>query len=413
MEYGLIGEKLGHSFSKEIHNLIADYDYQLKELKREELDAFLKEKNFKGVNVTIPYKRDVIPYLDEVSPEARAIGAVNCINNQDGRLIGHNTDFDGLKALILHTGVEIESRKVLIAGTGGTSDTAKAVCMSLGAAEIMKASRSGKGGALTYEEAENVYKDAQVIINATPCGMYPDIYKCPIDQYRYEKLEGVIDVLYNPLRTQLVYGALRRNLKASGGLYMLVAQAVRASEFFLSIPEDDEKIDTVFSKLYKDKINTVLTGMPGSGKTTIGRALAEKCGKELIDTDALIEEKAGMKITEIFARYGESHFRDLESEAISEVSKKSGVIIATGGGAVLRQKNVDALKLNGKIFYIDRPVEQLIPTDDRPLADSKEAIVKRYEERRGIYEKTADVIIENSDVPDKAVCKIIENFGEL
>ena len=410
MEYGLIGEKLGHSFSKEIHGLIADYDYQLKELPREELDGFLKEKAFKGINVTIPYKRDVIPYLDEISPEARAIGAVNCIRNDNGRLIGHNTDYDGLKALILHTGVQVEGKKVLIAGTGGTSDTARAVCMNLGAAEIMQASRSGKNEALPYEEAEKVYSNVQVIINTTPCGMYPNIHQHMIRLDAYEKLEGVIDVVYNPLRTQLVYQALQRNKKAAGGLYMLVAQAVRASEFFRSIPADDRRIDIIFDKLREDKENIVLTGMPGSGKSTIGKELAQKTKKEFLDTDALIEEKAGKSISEIFAQHGEAYFRDLETEVILEVSKKAGAVIATGGGVVLRQENVDALKLNGRVFYIDRPVHMLIPTDDRPLAGTKEAIRQRYRERSSIYKNTADVVIKNPHTSEKAVCKIMETL---
>ncbi len=484
MEYGLIGEKLGHSFSKEIHALIADYDYELKELKKEELGSFLEKKEFKGINVTIPYKKDVIPYLDEISPEAEAIGAVNCIVNSGGRLFGYNTDFYGLRALILHTGIDMSGKTVLIGGTGGTSDTAKAVCESLGAARIFKASRSGRVGAYTYEEAEAKCADAAVFINATPCGMYPNLYDCPIELEKYPKLEGVIDVIYNPLRSELVSAALKRGLAAAGGLYMLVGQAVKAAELFIADArgnagwrasalslgsealcegetgdrsrkqegqrenhsrDQEEKrtaareefgknwetisseglhenatdisekqsdvgdilLDRVFGKIYSDKENIVLTGMPGSGKSTIGAAISAKTGRELIDTDELIVEMAGMPITEIFSRFGEAHFRDLETEAVKQAAARSGVIIATGGGAVLRSENVAALKMNGRIFYIDRPLSMLLPTDDRPLAGTREAIIKRFEERHEIYEATADAIVENSGTVEGAMWKIL------
>ena len=258
MEYGLIGEKLGHSFSKEIHALIADYDYELKELKKEELGSFLEEKNFKGINVTIPYKRDVIPYLDEISPEAEAIGAVNCVVNSGGRLLGYNTDFYGLRELILRTGIDMSGKTVLIGGTGGTSDTAKAVCESLGVARIFKASRSGRRGALTYEEAERKCADAAVFINATPCGMYPDVYKCPISLDSYKSLDGVIDVIYNPLRSELVSAALKRGLAAAGGLYMLVGQAVKAAELFLAAAE--KSVDQVEIQSENSSNRSILEG---------------------------------------------------------------------------------------------------------------------------------------------------------
>lgn len=371
----------------------------------------LKTKNFKAVNVTIPYKQAVIPYLDDITEAARKIGAVNCIRNDGGKLTGHNTDFDGLLALAEHAGVVMTDKKVLILGSGGTSDTANAVCKALGAAEIIKVSRSGKDGAATYEEACRLHGDAHVIINTTPCGMYPMIYESPVDLGCFAQAEGVLDVIYNPLRTQLTSDAAARGLKAANGLYMLVAQAISASEFFLSTKYDKGLTDRIFEKVHADKSNIVLTGMPASGKSTIGRILAKELGRELIDTDMLIEKKTGMSIPEIFARYGEEYFRDTETEVIKEVSGECGKIIATGGGVIIRKENVNALKLNGRVFFVDRNPELLIPTKNRPTAFDREQIDKRYAERYPIYTATADYIIENQGTSAAAARKIREVLG--
>jgi len=409
-QYGLIGGKLGHSFSKVIHNQIADYQYDLIELTSEELKDFMIKKDFKAVNVTLPYKQELIPYLDEMSQAAKDIGAVNCIRNEGGRLIGHNTDFDGLMALIKCLGLELKNKWVLILGTGGTSDTANAVCQTLGASRVIKVSRSGKNGSITYGEAIENCKGVEIIINTTPCGMYPDNYSAAIDLTHFPNLEGVVDVVYNPLRTSLVYQALELGLKAQGGLYMLVAQAVKASEFFLKTEYDDELIEKIYMNLLKEKTNIVLTGMPASGKTTIGRILERKLDRKLIDTDDLIETKSGMKISEIFERYGETYFRNLETEAVKEASKECGVIISTGGGVVLRQENVRALKQNGLVFFNNRDVNKLIPTDNRPTALSKEAILKRFEERYQTYKSTADYVISNNKSAEDVANKILEVF---
>lgn len=409
-EYGLIGEKLGHSFSKIIHSQIADYKYELIELSTEELKNFMTEKSFKAVNVTIPYKQEVIPYLDEMSDAAKSIGAVNCVRNEKGRLVGHNTDFDGLMALIKYIGIELEGKSVLILGTGGTSDTAYAVCKAMGAKKIQKVSRTGKDGSITYQESVEREKDADVIINTTPCGMYPNNYSAAIDLCKFNKLEGVVDVVYNPLRTALVSQALELGIKAQGGLYMLVAQAVRASEFFLGKNYDDAIIEKIYKNLLVEKTNIVLTGMPASGKTTIGKLLAKELGRSFVDTDDLIEEKAKTTIKNIFAQCGEEAFRNLETEAVKEVSKNCGIVIATGGGAILREENVKALKQNGLVFFLDRDVEKLIPTDSRPTASDKEAILKRFEERYTIYQSTADLVIENDESAEASAKKILEVF---
>ena len=409
-DYGLIGGKLGHSFSKIIHNQIADYNYDLVELTSEGLKNFMNNKAFKAVNVTLPYKQEVIPYLDEMSMAARSIGAVNCVKNENGRLIGHNTDFDGLKALIEYMGLELKDKWVLILGTGGTSDTAKAVCEALGVARVIKVSRTGKDGSITYEEALEGCKAAEIIINTTPVGMYPNNYNQAINLEEFPNLEGVIDVVYNPLRTSLVSQALSLGIKAQGGLYMLVAQAVYASEFFIDCKYDKSIIEEVYKKLLREKTNIVLTGMPACGKSTIGKILAESLDREVIDIDRVIETKMKMPISKIFESRGEAYFRNLETEAVKEASKNCGVVIATGGGAVLREENISALKQNGQIFFIDRDVEKLIPTKSRPTALNKEAIKKRYEERYEIYKATSDVIIKNDSTSKDAADKILEVF---
>lgn len=412
MEYGLIGEHLGHSFSKEIHRRIGDYTYELKEIAKDDVDAFMKSKDFKAINVTIPYKQTVIPYLDEIDENAKEIGAVNCIVNSNGKLKGYNTDFDGMKMLILKNGIDLKNKKVLILGTGGTSKTAKAVVKSLGAKTILNVSRTASLETISYEEAIAKHKDANVIINTTPVGMFPNTDGCPIDILAFDKLEGVIDAIFNPLRSNLVMSSLKENIPSEGGLYMLVVQAIKASEHFFDKAIDDSLAKGIFDEIYKSKCNIVLTGMPGSGKSSVGKHIQLITGRELFDTDSLIVEKAGMEISDIFAKYGEQYFRDLESEVIDEVSKKNGVIISTGGGAVLRDENVQNLKRNGSVFFIDRALEDLIPTDDRPLANDVEKIKKLYETRFPIYEASADVKVKVKGDAKSVAEEIIKRLGK-
>jgi shikimate dehydrogenase len=409
MDYGLIGERLPHSFSKEIHEKIADYQYSLLELKQDEVENFILSKNFKAINVTIPYKQTVIPYLDEISPEAEAIGAVNTIVNRDGRLCGYNTDFGGMRALIERAGVVLKYKKVLILGTGGTSRTACAVCERLGAKLICRVSRTGRDGSLTYEEAYADYADADVLINTTPCGMYPNIFDSPVDLDRFSNLSGVIDAVYNPLCTSLVLDARQRGIAAEGGLYMLVAQAVLASELFTDTILDVVKLtNEIYQKIYFDKRNIVLTGMPASGKSTVGKLIAAALGRDFIDTDALITERYG-NIRAIFAEHGEAYFRGLETEVIRGLAHLTGKVISTGGGAILRDENVDALRRNGELYFIDRSPEYLIPTDDRPLADKKEKITRLYHKRINRYLDTADYIIDGDTDPEEVAKNIMEN----
>lgn len=408
MEYGLIGEKLPHSFSKEIHEKLAGYDYQLKELTPAQLPGFLQKREFKGINVTIPYKQAVIPYLDEMDEKAKAIGAVNTIVNRDGKLYGYNTDYDGMVALIRHAGLSLAGKTVLILGTGGTSKTAMAVAKDLGAASVQRVSRSGREGAITYEEAQRL--PVQILINTTPSGMYPNPDGQPMDLSRFGWLEGVLDAVYNPLRTRLVLQARDNRAHAQSGLYMLVAQAAVACEHFLGKPLPAGTLDTVYRQIHGQKQNIVLTGMPGSGKSTVGKILARQMDREFVDTDTEIIRLAKKPIADIFAQKGEAHFRNLESQVIAQLSQRTGLVIATGGGAILREENVRHLRQNGRLYFLDRPVEAICPSDDRPLSRDREALQRRYEERYTRYNVTCDTRIAVNGSPDEAAAAIREEF---
>lgn len=418
MEYGLIGGVLGHSYSKEIHEQIADYQYELKELKPEELDGFMRARDFKAINVTIPYKQDVIPYLDFIDEQAKEIGAVNTIVNRDGKLFGYNTDFAGMTALIKKIGLTLQGKKVLILGTGGTSKTAHAAAKALGADGIFHVSRrvSEKSGdregqrRITYEEAKTVHGDAQILINTTPSGMYPKTEGCPIDITCFPRLEGVVDAVYNPLRSNLVLDALEKGIPAEGGLYMLSAQAVYACGHFLDRDVREDEIEKAFRAVRREKQNIVLCGMPSCGKTTVAARLKELTGRDVIDTDERIVERIGMEIAAFSKEKGEKAFRDIESQVVQEAALESGRIIATGGGAVLREENVRALKRNGCLFFIDRPLEKLVATPDRPFSSDPAALKKRYEERYAIYCRTADVRIEGSGTIEETAGRILEAF---
>ena len=402
MKYGLIGEKLGHSFSKEIHEALADYEYELLELLPEAVEPFIKGKEFSAINVTIPYKEKVIPYLDWIDEAAREIGAVNCILNDGGRLLGYNTDFFGMSSLLDKVGIDASGKVAAILGTGGTAKTARAVLTSRGAAKILTVSRTPKAGEIGYDELYQTASEVDIIINTTPVGMYPDIDKSPIDISAFKSLSGVIDAIYNPLRTKLVSEARSRGILAEGGLYMLVAQGVRASEIFTDKSYPEGELMRVFSESVAEKENIVLVGMPGSGKSTVGALLASRLGRELVDTDEIIVRDSGMSIPEIFEKHGESVFRDLESAAVMKAAAKTSVIIATGGGAPLRKANIDALRQNGRIYFLDRPLKELLPTEDRPLAKSAEDIKRLYSQRYEIYTQCADVTV-NADASAEAV----------
>lgn len=406
MTCGLIGRRLGHSYSPQIHRALADYDYKLWELEPEELETFFRRQDFTGVNVTIPYKQAVIPLLDELSETARAIGAVNTVVRRGGKLYGDNTDFAGMAALIHRIVLSLEGKKVLILGTGGTSKTAVAVARSLGAAEVYRLSRSGRDGALTYEDAARLHADADVLINTTPGGMYPAVEGCPVALDAFPNLSGVVDAVYNPLRTNLVLQARSRGIPAEGGLYMLAAQAAYASTLFRGCETSQRDIDLAYQTVRREMENIVLIGMPSSGKSTVGRALAERLGKRFADSDALVTERIGMPIADYFAQRGEAAFREREQEAVADLAATGGQVIATGGGAILRPENVTALRRSGRLVFLDRSPEKLIATADRPLASDREALRRRYEERYDLYCAAADLHIDGNGTVEETAQRI-------
>ena len=408
LNYGCIGEHLPHSFSREIHGEIGGYAYELKELTPEELPGFMTSRGFMGINVTIPYKQAVIPFLDEIDETARAIGAVNTVVNRDGKLYGYNTDLYGLTRLIRRIGLDLSGKKVLVLGTGGTSRTASYAAEKLGARAVYRVSRTSREGSLSYEDVLQNHTDAEIILNTTPCGMFPRPAEQPLSLESFTRLEGVVDAIYNPLRSRLVLDARSRGVPAEGGLYMLVAQAVRASELFLDTAYPEELTDRIYDRILRRKENLVLIGMPGSGKSAVGKILTEATGKPLADTDRLIVEKAGKQIPDIFRDDGEPAFRDLESEIIRDLSLQGGQVVSTGGGAVLRPENVTLLRQNGCLFWLDRDPDSLVPTDDRPLADTSEKMRKLYQEREPVYRASADVIIPVFGTPEDTASLILQ-----
>ncbi len=410
MMYGLIAERIGHSFSAEIHKKLFGYDYELKAISKAELDFFMRDREFKAINVTIPYKEAVIPYIDHVDETAKSIGAVNTIVNVDGVLYGYNTDVMGLTALINKNGIEIKNKKVLVLGSGGTSKTALYTAKTLGASEIFRVSRSGRDGCVTYDLALNKHNDAEIIINTTPSGMYPDIYESAVDVRQFPELQGVIDVVYNPLNSKLVCDAKKMGVKACGGLYMLVAQAAYAAEKFVGKSVDKSRIDEIFSEIYAEKSNIVLIGMPGSGKTACGRHLAEMLGKTLIDTDDVITEKIGKTPNEIITESGESKFREIESAVVKEVSAMQGAVISTGGGTILNYVNLELLRENGRVYFLDRALDDIKTSDDRPLSKNRELLEKRYNERYSIYCDSCDKRIVCVDGAELNARQILEDL---
>ena len=404
MEYGLIGQSLGHSYSPTLHSLLADYSYALRELAPAQLGPFLTAGQFRGLNVTIPYKQAVLPYLSQLSPVARRIGAVNTILNRDGRLVGHNTDYDGLMSLARQAGIDPAGGRVLILGTGGAARTAHAVMEDLGAAEILHTTR--QPGGLAAADAARLYPDTAVIVNATPVGMRPDDTGAPIHLSGFSRLRGVLDVVYNPLRTRLVLQAQALGIPAAGGLWMLAAQAVYAAALFQDIPADPARIRLAYEWLLARKQNLVLIGMPTCGKTTVGRRLSEKTGRPFYDTDEILSARLGMAPGEYITRCGEAAFRAAESALVAELTRLEGAVIATGGGTVLDPGNVQALKGSGQLVFLDRQLALLTPAPDRPLSADPEALARLYEARRPVYLAAADRTV-NADGAPQAVANAV------
>ena len=407
MKCGLLGRKLGHSYSPQIHSHLGDYSYVLFEKEPEELEDFLHNGDFTEINVTIPYKKDVIPYLDELSPTARKMGSVNTVvRRADGTLFGHNTDYFGFTSLVKHSGIPVEGKNVLVLGSGGTSNMAVTALKDLGAQPIV-ISRSGENN---YHNL-HLHTDASVIVNATPVGMYPNTGVSPIDLKQFSHLEGVLDVVYNPARTQLLLDAEALGIPCENGLWMLVAQAKEASEYFTGTSLPDSCIEKIHRILSHQMKNIILIGMPGCGKTTIGALLAQKLGRTVVDADEKIVELAGKSIPEIFAQDGEEVFRAAETAALAELGKQSARVLSTGGGCVTRQQNYPLLHQNGYLVWLERDLT-LLPTDGRPLSQST-ALTDMYKVRKPMYESFADIRVENSGAPEDTVREILERLEEL
>lgn len=411
--YGLLGEKLGHSFSKEIHEEINDYKYNLIEVSKDKIGNFLLEKKFTAINVTIPYKETVIPYLSYVDAKALEIGAVNTIVNDNGNLKGYNTDYLGLKRLIQKNNIDLKNKKVLILGTGGTSKTAFVLTKDLGCSSVLKVSRTKNNNPLiiTYDEAQTLYNDYNIIINTTPSGMYPndDVI---IDIDKFNSLEAIIDVVYNPLNTKLLRNGRNKKIKCVNGLYMLVSQAVYASYLFINKEVNENKIDEVYKKIKNNKLNIALIGMPSSGKSTIASILSETLNKTLIDTDIEIENKLNQPISSFLTKQNEEQFRDIESNIIDDISKGNNQIISTGGGVIKRKENIDMLKRNALIIFIDRSLELLQATNTRPLSSNKNDLEQLYNIRYPLYLNSCDYVIKNNNTIEETVKEIIEVYNE-
>ena len=407
MKCGLLGRKLGHSYSPQIHGLLGDYSYALFEKEPEQLASFLKDGDFTGINVTIPYKKDVIPYLDALSPAAQKIGSVNTIvRRADGSLFGHNSDYFGFVSLVKHSGIAVEGKKVLVLGSGGTSNMVVTALRDLGAAPVV-ISRSGENN---YGNL-HLHSDASVIVNATPVGMYPNTGVSPIDLNRFPKLDGVLDVIYNPAKAQLLLDAESLGIPHENGLWMLVAQAKEAAEYFTGKKLPDSCIEKIHGILSRQMKNVVLIGMPGCGKSTIGNLLARKLGRKFVDADEEIIQLAGKSIPEIFAQDVEEIFREWEAKALEHLGKQSGLVIATGGGCVTRQRNYPALHQNGSIVWLERDLS-LLPTDGRPLSQSNR-LEELYAVRKPLYETFADVRVANTGSPEDTVTEILSKLEEL
>lgn len=411
MKYGLIGKSLGHSYSKLIHEQLDSNPYELLSIDENELDNLLKTRDFLGINVTIPYKETVIKYLDEIDEIAKEIGAVNTIINSNGKLKGYNTDYYGLKELILSGKIEVNNKNCYILGSGGTKNTAVKVLKDLNASSITIVSRNKKDNTITYDEFSS-RTDVEIIVNTTPVGMYPQIEEEIINLESFPSLKGVIDVIYNPHQTRLITKAKQLGIKAISGLKMLVNQAIKASELFLNKKYNDDVFNSIYSSLRYSLQNIVLIGLPMSGKSTIGNQLAKELNKKFIDLDEEIEKTANMSITDIFSLHGEVYFRKLEKQITLKYSKETNLVISCGGGIIKNIENVINLKANGILIHLTRDIDKLIYSSSRPLTKNIEEYKKIKDERFSIYQKYQDYQIDNSSSIKECVNKIKEAFNE-
>lgn len=400
MKFGLLGRRLGHSYSPMIHSMIGSSPYDLYEKEPEDLEDFLRNGDFDGLNVTMPFKKDVIEYLDEIDPLALRLGAVNTIVKRNGRLKGYNSDYFGFRSMVARSGLNVAGKKALVLGSGGASATARAALEDLGA-QVLVISRRGENnyGNLAF------HADAALLVNATPLGMYPNTGAAAVDVAQFPHLEGVLDVVYNPARTQLLLDCERLGIPCWNGLWMLVSQAVQSARWFLDRELPDSLVADIHRRLRNQMENVVLIGMPGCGKSSIGRLLAKETGMRFVDADAEIELLAGKSIPEIFDRDGEEEFRRLETQVLSELGKQSGLILSTGGGCVTRAENYPLLHQNSRILWLRRDIDKL-PTAGRPLSQSTPPAVL-YEQRKALYEAFADAVVDNNGTQGETLTDIL------
>ncbi len=397
---GLLGKKLGHSYSPYIHNMLGNYEYLLYEKTEEELPEFIKNGQWDGLNVTIPYKKAVIPFCDSLSDTAKATGSVNTlVKDRNGRIYGDNTDVYGFMSLVEKSGITVSGEKALVLGSGGASVSVCYALKELGAEPVV-ISRTGENN------YGNLYLngDARIIVNTTPVGMYPNNGEAPLDLNDVPKCRGVLDIIYNPSKTALLLQAEKKSIPFVNGLYMLVAQAKKSSELFTGSEIPDEKTDEVFGSLESDMLNIVIVGMPGSGKSTVAGILSEMTGRRLVDTDEEIVKNAGRSIPDIIKEDGEKAFRDMETEAIKNAGKMSGIIISTGGGCVIREENRDMMRQNGRVFRLERDVS-LLPKEGRPLSLSGD-LHEMYLQREPYYKAASDFTIRNDGSRERPAAEI-------
>lgn len=405
--YGLLGETLGHSFSPQIHACLGDYEYKLFEVAPEDLGDFLRSGSFEGLNVTIPYKKAVIPYLAEISENAKAIGSVNTITVlPNGTLRGDNTDYDGFLYLVRRSGIAVNGKKALVLGTGGASLPVKKVLSDLGAREIISISRTGENN---YQNLEKHF-DADLIVNTTPVGMYPNNLQSPLSLEGFTQLSGVLDIVYNPQKTQLILDAEQRGIPAFSGLTMLVAQAKRAAELFLNTNIDDRKNDEIYETLSRQMKNIVLVGMPGCGKSTVGKALAKRLSRPFFDADQEIVKRAGKSIPEIFQTEGEAGFRKIETEVLFDLCRQSGAVIATGGGAVTVPKNHGILRQNSLVVFINRDIA-VLPTNGRPLSEQND-LHEMFRQRLPLYRAVCDYEVDGNSEIQTVTDRVAEVYAK-
>lgn len=406
LKCGLLGRKLGHSYSPAIHAMLSDYSYELFEREPEQLEDFLLHGDWNGINVTIPYKKSVLPYCRELSSLAKEIGSVNTIvRRPDGSLFGDNTDAYGFESLVKKSGIDVRGKKVLVLGSGGASVTVVAMLKRLGAGSVTVISRSGE------DNYDNIQKHAgaKIIVNTTPVGMFPNNGQSAVDLGTFPACEGVLDVVYNPARTALLLQAEQRGIPHAGGLYMLVAQAKRSSEIFTGSSIPDSEIERIEKVLSAQMQNIILIGMPSSGKSTIAAALGERLGRPVYEADALIEEEAGMDIPAIFASHGEDYFRQLETQVLRKLGAMSGAIISTGGGSVTREENYEPLHQNGRMVWLLRDTDKLDKTG-RPIS-LRSDLNELYARREPMYARFADLKADNNGSVENTLAQILEALG--